>query len=720
MDSFHDTPIHDITKTAERCFMGFEALYQEAKLSMGQHFCTTPESLFSQKRLEDHSSDADDEITDVSGECLSSSNEFCDIPKDYYISSGTKPLSLVIRRFSTPTINNNSSSAPKRDSNVSSPFTREFESTSDSELLNSDKKVSDLPFQEQVTVTSNAVIPTSRESHNVLGPTASDGTVRALQEIILSPSQQSNHSGVIRENTENVVNDVRVKIKTTHTTENDHLKYVDGSTLQQSNALLEKYCIKDVDGKLSVSSVCSREVYQKVKNDSIGNRNQDSPCPLGSSKNLQSLIHTHPSEHCKQIAELSNHSSFEVVLGENAAGNTIKIAEDEGCQEMNAVDTTRCESEIPNDVILDIRKEHSEPSEKICNLNLKTQFEPHCVGGKSLVKSHVIESLINEMYEAEGIAIVNDSFKFQSSEAVLLQVQGGNKTERANEMSTIVSHDIEVTVGQNACDEDYTVCTGKCELLKTEVSFGGSETAMSTATDAVKSKEHVESSCEPIPLQSIHNTSQQIEIKMPEDASILNVTRNVTVSMSPTSVGCTLSSIQAENSENSHLMICTQNRQTVSVGDSPVQKCVQNSFDDMEELRTKSRVGSSPKSPIPLIGMNCVIITGESEKVQPVNMKAEDIKSMECSSVLEEELAENVVASADFHRDSFCEVSKTDRLQSTVHNSSLLVQSYTEDKLDCYNDLSSDTVFVEHSPLLFSSDDENSYYTGKIIGSTNI
>lgn len=715
MDSFHDTPINDIAKAAGRCLMGFETLYQQAKLNMGQHFCTTPKSLFSQNGMEDHSSDADDEITDVSGECLSSSNEFCDIPKDYYISSGTKPLSLVIRRYSTPTINNNSPSVLKRDSNVSSPFTREFESTSGSEVLNSDNKVNDLLFQEQVTVTSNAISPTSQESHIVLGPTASDGTAGVFQEVILSPSQQSSYSAITQENIENVVNDVHVKIKSTHTIENDHLKYADGSTLQQSNPLPEKYCIENVDGKLSVSSVCSR-----VKNDSIDNRNHDSPYLLGSSKNIQSLIHTHPSKHCKQIAELPNHCSFEEVLRENATGSTIKIAEDEGFQEMNAVDTTRCESKSPNDVILDtnlfhIIKEHSESAEKMCNLNLKTQCEPCCVGGKSVVKSSVIESLINEVYESEGIAIVNDSFKFQSSEAMLLQVQGGNVTERGNEVSTIVSHDIEVTVGRNAFDEDYSVCTGKCEHEKTEVSFGGSETAMGTATDTVKSEKHIEIACEPIPLQNIDNTSQKIEIKMPENASIINVTRNATVSMSPTSVGCALSSIQAENSENSHLMICTQYRQTVSVGDSPVQKCVQNSYDDMEKLRTESSVGSSLKSQIPLVGMNGVLIVGESEKVQPVNIKAEDTKSMECSSVLAEELAENVVASADFHRDRFYKVNETDRSQSSLHNSSLLVRSCTEDKLVCYNDLSSDTVFVEHSPLLFSSDDENSYYAGKII-----
>jgi hypothetical protein len=264
------------------------------------------------------------------------------------------------------------------------------------------------------------------------------------------------------------------------------------------------------------------------------------------------------------------------------------------------------------------------------------------------------------------------------------------------------------------------VCTGKCEHGKTEVSLGGSETAMVTASDAVKSEKHVEIACESIPLENIDNTSQKFEIKMPEDASIINVIRNATVNMSLTSVGCASSSTQAENSENSHLMICTHNKQTVSVGDSPVQKCVQNSFDDMEELRTETSVSSSPKSPVPLTGMNGALITGESEDVQPVNIKAEDIKSMVCSSALAGELAENVVASADFQRDRFHEVSKTDPLQSSVQNSSLLFRSYTEDTLDCYNDVSSGTVFVEHSPLLFSSDDENSYYTGKIIQNTNM
>jgi hypothetical protein len=704
--------------------MGYET-YQETKLSIGQNLSTTPESLFSENRMEDHGSDAVDEITDVSSECLSSSNEFCDMPKDYYVSSGTKPLSLVIRRCSTPAIVNNSS-VLKSDFNVSSPFTKEFESTPNNEVSNSDKKVNYLLFQKQVRLTPNATSPTLQESHIALGPTASDGTVRTLQEVSLSSSQQSNHSLITQEYTENVINgnDVHVKVSTTHTVENDHLKYMDGSTLQPSNPLLEMYRNDDVDGELSVYPVYNREVCQRVENYNIENRNQDSPYPLGSSKNIQSLIHTHPSEHCKQKAELSSHSSFEELLGESVAGNTVRITEGEGCKEMNAMDAARYESKIPTDVILDtdsfhIIKEQSASAEKICSLNLQIQSEPRAVGGKSVVKSCVIESLMNEVYEAKGIAIVSDSLKFQSSQAALLQVQGENmrelcnQTERGNELSTITSHEIEVSVGRNAFDEDYIVCAGKCEHEMTEVSLNGSETRVKN--DTVKSETQSEIACEPRSLQNIDNILQKIEIKMPEDVSIINVMRNATVSISPTSVRCVQSSTKAENSENSHLVNCTQNRQTVSVeGDSPVQKCVQNSFDD-EEPRTEWSVGLSPKNPIPLLGMDGVLITSESEKVQSVNIKAEDIKNTVCSSVLARELAEDVMASTDSHRDRFYEVSKTDNLQSSVHNSSLLVQSYTEDTLDCYNDVSSGAVFLEHSPLLFSSDDENSYYTGKII-----
>jgi hypothetical protein len=714
MDGFQATPIHDITKTAERCIMGLEALYQQTKTSMKEHFCTTQKALFSQKGMEDHGSDADDEITDVSGECLNSSDEYCDIPKDYYISSGTKPLSLVIRRCSTPTTENNSLSVLRKNSNVSSAFTKECESISDREVFNSEEKANDIPFQKHVTGTTNAASPTSEESYFVLGSTASDGTVRNHQEVVLSPLQQNNHSLLAQEYRENVinVNDGHVKVSVPHTVESDGLKYVDGSTLHSSNPLLEKYCNDDVDGKIRMPRICSKEVCNGLGNDHIDNRNKDFQCLLGSSKTIQSLIHTYPTECCKQTVEVPNQSSFVEVLKEDVAGN-VAITENEGNEEVYAMDIIRYESEIPTDVILDtnlfdIRKLHE--SVEMCNLNLQTQGEPCAIGGISVAGSSVVESLRSE----EGIAIVNNSLKFRSDDAVLLHVHRGNgseldnHTERGIEVNTTVNRDVKVTARQNVFEEDHTVCARECKREKTEVSVVGSETAMVMATDAVKSETHLEIVSEPLPLQNINNTLQKIGTKLPEDASVINEMRNATVSVSPISVGCALSSTQAEDFENSHLKICTQMEQTVSVDDSAVKKCVQTSFDDVE-----STVSHSPKRQISLIGIGDVITT-ESEKVQSVNIKAEDKTNIVHSPVLAE-LAENGVEIAESHRDRLYKVSKTDYVQPSANNSPLLVQSYTEDTLDCYNEVPSRTVFVEHSPLLFSSDDENSYYTGKNI-----
>jgi hypothetical protein len=697
--------------------MGFEAIYEQTKLNMDENSCTTKKALFSQKGMEDHGSDADDEITDVSGEYLSSSNEFCDIPKDYYISSGSKPLSLVIRRCSTPTTENTSAPVLKRNSNVSSLFTKECESISDREVLKSEKEVNDIPFQKHATVTTNVATPTSEESHFALGSTASNGIVRNLQEAVLSPLQQNNHSLVTKEYRENVinVNDGHVKISAPHSVESDHLKYMDDSTLQSSNPLLETYCDDDVDGNIPISRICNRELCHRLGNDHIDNKNQDLQCRLGSSKTIRSLINTYLSERCKPTVELLNQSSFVEVLKEDVAGD-VKIAENEGYQELYAMDTIRYDSKIPTDVILDtnlfhIRKELSE-SEETCNINLQTQ--------KSVVESSMVESLVNEVYDAEEIAIVKNSLKFRSKEAVLLQIQRGNvselvnQTKRGNEVNTTVNHDVEVTAIQNVFDEDHTVCAGECKHKKTEVSVVGSETGMVTSTDTVKSETHVEIVSEPLLLQNIDNTLQKIEMKLPEETSVMNGMRNARVSMSP-EVRCALSSIQAENSESSHLMICTQKGQIVSVDDSAVQKCVQTSFGDVE-----STVSHSPERQIPLIGTGGALITAESEKIQSVNIKAEDKTNMVHSSILAGEMAENVVESADSYRDRLYKGSKTDYVQSSVHNSPLLVQSYTEDALDCYNDVPSGTVFVEHSPLLFSSDDENSYYTGKNIENANI
>jgi hypothetical protein len=682
--------------------------------------------------MENHGSDADDESTDVSGEYHNSSNELRFIPHEYSISSGSKPLSLVIRRCSTPTTENSFSSVRKRYSSVSSPLTKESERTSNSEVLNLEREVNDSHFQKEVRIACNAVNSNLEEFDNCLVPTISGIGVRGLQEVILSSSQESSRSVVTHEYIENVINgnDLSAEICSSHNVEGGlNFYYTDDSTLLQSKPVFENCCSDNVYEQFSVSPVCSRDTCERVESATIDNKNQHSPHPLENSESTQSLIHTPPTQHCKQKGELFAHRLFEEVPGRNIVDSTVRIIENEGCQEMNAVGTTKYESNIPATLMLDNDSFHmSKYSESAENMNdLQAQSETYAVGGELVVESTVIESPVHEIHEAEGIPIVSDSLKFQSSESALLQIKGGNtieldnQTERGNEVSTIVSNNTEVSVGRNLFDEeDHIACTEKSgEIESSEVSSDGSGTTLKY--DTIKSEKQIEIVHEPLMLQKINCNLEEIKVNTPQDASVVNVMRNAIEVVSPASVGCAQSFSQFENSENSCPVIETENRQTLSAEDDIlVQKHVQCSFDNERELRTESGFCCSPKDPLPSIGLNAIQISGETAKEQPVNIKtvndakAEVTKNSVCSSVLVGESENTVaVASTDCHRDQFFKTSKIDVSQS--HNSSVLVQSYIEDTLDCSNnDVSSDAVYVEHSPLLFSSDDEKSYYTGKV------
>lgn len=720
MDSFQGASIFDISDTAERCFIGYEALFRQTKLKIGYSCYFTPGS-FLHIGMENHGSDADDEVTDVSGEYHNSSNELSFVPNEYYISSGSKPLSLVIRRCSIPTTENSFSSVLKRHSVGSSPFTKESKITSNSEVLNLEREVNDSHFQKEVRITCNAINSNVEEFDNCLVSSSSGVGVRGLQEVILSLSQESSHSVVTHEYMETVINGnaLREEICGTRNDESGlNCYYTHGSTLLQSKPLFKNCRSDNADVQHSVSPFCCRVTCGMMDSATIDNKNQHSPHPLENSENTLSLI---------QKGELIIHRLFEGMPGRNIVESTVRITENEGCQEINSVDTSKYELNIPATVMLDNdvlhMNKYSEYAVNMNDLNLKTQSETFSVGGESVVESTVMESPVNKICEAEGISIVGDSLKFQSSESALLHIKVGdkvelhNQTERGSEVSTIICHNTDVSVGRNLfVEEDHTAHTEESgDIESSEVSFDGSRTSLQI--DTLKSETQNKIVHKPDMLQKIDHSVEKIKTNTLQH-----------VSVSPTLVGCAQSSPHFQNSENSVPVINTENKQTLSVDDDiHVQKCMQYSFDNEGELRTESGVCYNSKYPISSVGPNAFLISGDITKEQSVNiktvndMKTKVTKNLACSSVLVDESSENIVevASADCHRDQFFKASKTDVSQS--HSSSVLLQLHTEVTLECsYNNVSSDAVYVEHSPLLFSSDDEKSYYTGKVMQNVDV
>jgi len=716
MDSLYQKSTLDISKIAERCVARYET-NRRTELSIGD---TTN---FGVKGMGDHSSDADDEITDVSGENRSCSPEISDSSKQYYVLSGTKPFSLVIRRCSTPTTESNS--FLKRDSIVS-PFTREFEKTSKSEILNSDRKVSGSFLHRRAIVSCNPVSSNLEESGDVSGQTVSGGTVISLQEVSLSTPKESNDFVVTQEYTENVTcgNALHIGVTAIPSAENHvQFNYTGGSALLPSQHMFKNCCGDSTDGNCFLPLYCSMEKCGRLKNDNIDNRNQHSSLVLGSPKNTQSLMHMLPSDHSKQEVDLSIYNS---VLKVQEEVSNVGITRGGECQAMEAVDNIKHEAKISADVIFDTEsfhmREHSESSEQMAFPNIQSEF---VTAGEHNLKSSIMETLLNKVCEGDEVAIVDDSLTFENSEVTLLGIQGGNVSELGNhnegcnEVKAVVSHDVVVTGDRNMFDEEDHIFSGgkQDEWKKTEVTLDVSKTVVHN--DTVKSETENEIGCEPALTQESCYTSEEIKISVLQNCSVVDTGRNASETVYLTPFGHQESASGVGNCENSIPVIHTENRQTLPLEDDNfVQKHIEYSCgDENEGLETESSLclTLSPKDLVLPVDVDGVLVTDVIAKDVPVSVKDEVIKNAVCNSALEDELAESVtVGGVDCHIDKLC-TSKAHNLQS---QGSVLVQPSTEDALD--SDIPSDAVHIEHSPLLFSSDDDNSYCTGKLLSVVGI
>jgi hypothetical protein len=679
----------------------------------------------------DHSSDADDEITDISGEDLSCSPEFCASSKQYYILSGTKPFSLVIRRCSTPTTESNSPCL-KKDFSVSSPLAREPETTSKREVLNSDRKENDSFLHQQANVSCSIINSNVEESDDMFGETVSGRTVSSLEEVILNTSKEGNDWIVTQECIENIVygNGQHVDVCAIHNAENGvHFNYTDCSALLPTKPVFGSGCNDSTDGNCSLHLHCSQERCRRGNNESMDNRNQYSSDCLGNRNNAQSLIHMLVTEQCKQV-ELSTDNS---VLGVRGEDSNVDITKSGECQEIKAVNIIKDKVKSPADAVLDIDSfrftEHSECAEKMDDLDIQPEF---AIGGKCNLESSIVKSSLNKVHEGGGLVTVDDSLKLENSELALLEGHGGNakeletQTEKFNEDRGIVNHDVDMTVDRNLfCEADHILCVGKQdEQKKTEVTSDVSKTAV--WNDTGKSVIEIEIGCESLFKQESDYTSQESKINMLQNSAVVNTIRNASESISVTSDGC--QKFEAGNSKNSSPVIHTANRQSLPVEhDNFVQTHVECFYDDHHHdggsgattaddddgLKIESifcHTLSSKNFVLPLY-TDGTLIADEMAKDMPVNTKAEVIKDSLGNSVLAGELEENItVGGEDCDRVKFCAASNADHLQS---QSSFLVELHTEHALG--SDVHSDTGNTELSPLLFSSDDDNSFYTGKLI-----
>jgi hypothetical protein len=356
-------------------------------------------------------------------------------------------------------------------------------------------------------------------------------------------------------------------------------------------------------------------------------------------------------------------------------------------------------------------------------LNIQSEF---VTAGEHNLKSSIIEASLNKVCEGDEIAVVDDSLTFENSELTLLGIRGGNvsdlgnQNEGCNEAKAVVSHDVVVTVNRNTFDEEDHISSGgkQDEWKNTEVTLDVSKTAVQN--DTVKSETENEIGCETALTQESYYTSEEIKISVLQNCSVVNTLRSASETISLTPFGHQEFASGVGNSENSTPVIHTENRQTLPVEDDNfLQKHVECACgDENEGSETQSSLclTFSPRDLVLPVDVDGGLITDVIRKDVPVSVKAEVIKNSVCNSALEYELSENAtMGGVDSHIDKFYTTSKVDNLQSL---GSVLVQPCTEDALD--SDILSDAVHTELSPLLFSSDDDNSYYTGKLLSDVGI
>ncbi|KAJ9584094.1 hypothetical protein L9F63_021566 [Diploptera punctata] len=139
-----------------------------------------------------------------------------------------------------------------------------------------------------------------------------------------------------------------------------------------------------------------------------------------------------------------------------------------------------------------------------------------------------------------------------------------------------------------------------------------------------------------------------------------------------------------------------------------------------KDLITQSSISLSPKNPIRTIGMDETENSNEiiNDKYMPVNMETESNIMEEYSTGLVEKKTNLILL--DELSGSRTSFSNTDSISDNFHkhndapSSSFISQTFTEDAMDCsYNETRTETNFLQNSPLLFNSDDENTYYTGE-------
>ncbi|XP_069681879.1 uncharacterized protein mi [Periplaneta americana] len=719
MDSVNSTPILELSKTTERCVLGYEALYQQTRLSIEGHIPCSP--LLQSFSYEEHGSDADDENTDLSGDYLSSSNELCVTPKAYYISCGTKPLSLVIRKCITPSAKHSPISILQEDTVMSHSITNETENASN-EILSFEKKDDSnvgVQLKGEMILCNDTYHEKTKVNVALTSPTAGR-SCKNLQEGICS-SQESNQSVVTQEYIENVINESgQEEISTTHSVNHVSLLNIANDSLSENSVCVITSNICDREANVNHDKIArplqivdTNEMLHSSHNDILIEHYETekllscnitpvkTSSPLMQTNVMNSFIKENSKESMTVQSEAPTCNSSLIHLDNSkdyfrfAAIENLKLnGENEKISESVAKNNVAKYSvEKPNDTINKIIESNLELKCSLVSVTAKEiELKNYTENVSDLIKSKPyiissrtrmqVDSSAEEIRDSERNKVVNENLNDDSSALVLPFTEEGTKEGINNTGESYVEN----YEGLEDSNSYYNVDCNK-GVLTADDTKPRVETELSNLGNNLVLPEQERNTT----LKTVSDHSGENDTGEVTFLSLDNSECNMDVVSDSTTIAASFLKKNGNYMETKLNYISEENVSVRNIHEQLVG-----------ESDTCAHTCSSDLS----IGMPKIEISSIITKDLSLNDGSTNVTSNNESSqgkILYDEFTENIETLTN------TDCSQDETQMSQISKSPCVLQTFTEETMDCpYNEVTS---YLEHSPLLFSSDDENSYYT---------
>ena len=838
MDDLQHSPISELSKSAERCAFDYETLYYETKLSFARQDCCSRNLC---RDPFNHGSEADDEITDMSGECHDSSCELRFTPKEFSVFNGDKPLSLVIRRED---VNKNLRADPNVPQNSRVIYASDIFAKYHLQRLSYESQMHSCSSDVIITLESGSYDKHAKEQHisNVSSHKNSNIGIRKIfpeNEDVCLIDADSKHSSLFDKNPPSNYGN---KHQSSCVDDNELSSTVNfGQKLPDLNVDHVEIC-KEIPSLLTqktknaVANEISKTNNVIINEDITDNRinngfnlktaNTDIDSQkITNTTNLSNVIEESVvTGEGKNQNEISNLTPFEGIGNRSHDENNKFIANGTVNNNLSLEKSKKCVIEnhkSKDDSIISIQEVKDRPvfhGEKSCRaITVPSQI---LIGSENSDKCRAESVLSKEMINSDSTLNENELFPSNTSEICLEEANSRrndhssqiiekdlyhkseplSNTERTRDSSQVNEFSLD-SHSQTSYEWKENEATNTTQCLSLDNKNATSQSCdvnvynvVELQTDTVSPVLLVPAECftsfegtsDNFYNQHCKTTVEKLSVPNSTGKDILSSLGNVkkvdsTVEFKDADFH---NSINIEDVEKLHVEIseketmshteliitdtCENNKEIISVKDiykiseerrpemfgiessqTAVQMEAHGNFTALQEnnmcslfandlpsfkeevkssylinddITTQSSVSLSPKNPIRTIGMdetensNGII----NDQYLPMSMETESNVMVEgTTDFVEQQRRSDILDELTESQTAFANADITTN-QFSEHNeencSSFIAHTFTEDAMDCsYNDISTDASLLPHSPLLFSSDDENSYCPGECV-----